>query len=64
MTKNDAIELFGTSGKLAHVLGVNPRTLNRWPDRLTDSQRREILGAAIEVKGLVKTQVFFPGCFK
>ena len=62
-TKADAIELFGTPGKLAKAMGVNPNTVSRWPDQLTQSQCDEVVGLAIRVKGLKKTQVFFPHYF-
>ena len=62
--KSEAIELFGTPGKLARVLNVNPNTVSRWPEQLTQSHSDEILGAAVRVKGLAKARVYFPIYFE
>ena len=63
-TLSKAIDLFGTPGKMARILNVNPATISRWPEELTISQCDEIVGAAIRVKGIEKTRVYFPMYFE
>ena len=49
MKKSVAIQLFGSSTKLATALGISKQAVSGWPDVLTSRQTNEVLGAAIRL---------------
>jgi len=46
-TKKQAKAFFGSYSKLAKALGITRQAVNKWPARLTERQKNEVLGAAI-----------------
>lgn len=64
MTKNKALEMFGSSAKMADALGVTRSTVSNWPENLPRRLCNEIIGAALQTKGLAVTRAYFPEYFK
>ena len=50
MTKNDAIDLFGTPLKLSCALNITRQAVYQWPDELPTRLADEITGAALRLK--------------
>ena len=47
MTKQEAINLFGSKVALQHALGCTRQLLHGWKDELTQAQEDRVLGAAL-----------------
>ena len=52
MTKQEAINIFGSVRKLSETLGVTRHAVYMWPDNLTQKTIDQVTGAALR-KGLI-----------
>ncbi len=50
MTKEEAIQLFGSGSKLARAIGVSPQAIYQWPDVLTRALEDRVLAALVRAK--------------
>jgi hypothetical protein len=55
MTKQKAIDLFGTGAELARALGFTRSAISQWPDRLDQTRADMVIGAALRL-GKVKSR--------
>lgn len=49
MTKNEAINMFGSVAQLAEALGITRQAIYQWPNQLPKDQADRINGAALRV---------------
>lgn len=62
MKKSDAIELYGGEVKdLAAALDVSPQAVSQWPEELSESRAKEIIGDAVLKFGTDRVRAAFPG---
>lgn len=47
MTKQEAIDIFGSRGEIAKALNLTRAAISMWPNELPTRQRDQIVGAAI-----------------
>lgn len=60
MDKKDAIEFFNGTTNMARELGVAARTVRTWPETLSQSQIKMVVGAAVSFRGITKARAWFP----
>ena len=59
--KSAAVALFGGQVKdLAEALDRSPQAISQWPEELSDSQAREIIGTAVLEFGVERVRQAFP----
>ena len=46
LTKQQAIEVFGSQAEISRALGLSRSAISLWPDLLTQRQTDELIGAA------------------
>lgn len=57
MTKQQAIEIFGSSGaELGRALGLSRGRISQWPDVLDQEQMDRVIGAAMRLGKLVPAE--------
>jgi len=49
-TKKQAVELFGSQAELARALDISRQAIGVWPEKLTQRQIDEVIGAAIRLE--------------
>ena len=49
MSKNEAIELFGTAADMARAVGLTRGRISQWPEELTQKQEDLVVGAAMRL---------------
>jgi hypothetical protein len=49
MRKTTAVKMFGTSSRLAMVIGISKQCISAWPDVLNPRQSNEVIGAALRM---------------
>lgn len=49
MRKDEAADVFGNQTKMAEALGLTKGAVSQWPDKLTDRQMNEVIGAAVRM---------------
>ena len=50
MTKQEAINTFGTAANLARALGMTRAAISMWPDELDNERPDRVRGAAIRLR--------------
>lgn len=55
MTKQEAINLFGTITELSKALGISTQAVSQWPDELTNRIKYRVIGVAYQ-KGKLNKQ--------
>jgi hypothetical protein len=49
MTKSEAIKIFGSGAEMARALMVTASAVSQWPERLTQRQIDQVVGAAVRL---------------
>lgn len=52
MTKDKAVEIFGSQASLARAIGVSKSAIGAWKDPLTDSCRDRVIAAIVRHRKL------------